>query len=179
MRKTGERPTFNVQRSKLYVGRRHFKMTFNAQHGEKFVPYLRKNLGRARAILGLHLCEVSIALVNDRKMSVLHEQFLGISGPTDVLTFPMELSEKGEAISGEVVICVPYARRAAKKYGVGVAQELLLYALHGMLHLAGFDDRTAAQYDRMHRAEDDILVRLGVGPVFDPIRSSGRRRGER
>ena len=82
-------------------------------------------------------------------------------------------------ISGEVVICVPQARRAAKVHRVRVENELLLYAIHGMLHLAGFDDRTAAQYKRMHHAEDDILARLGVGPVFDSSRRSGHRPGER
>ena len=161
------------------VGRSHFGLTFHAQIGAHFIPFLRRNLRKARAILRLPLSELSIALVNDRRMSALHEQFLEVAGPTDVLTFPLDLTAKGEAISGEVVICVPYARRAAKKHGVSVKNELLLYALHGMLHLGGLDDRTAAQYKRMHRIEDDILAQLGVGPVFDPSAGSRRVRGER
>jgi probable rRNA maturation factor len=159
------------------TGRSRFRITFQAQVGGRFVPYLRKHLTKARAILQPGLSEMSLALVNDKRMSDLHQQFMKIAGPTDVLTFPMELNEKGEAIAGEVAICVPHARRMAKKYGVGVEEELLLYALHGMLHLAGFDDRTAAQYKRMHRAEDDILARLGVGPVFDPSGHSAGRLG--
>ena len=56
---------------------------------------------------------------------------------------------------------------------------LLLYALHGMLHLCGFDDRTAAGFKRMHGTEDRILTRLGVGPVFAPAGKPARRRRRR
>jgi probable rRNA maturation factor len=170
---------FDVGRWTLDVGRLHFRLTFHAPLGAQFIPYLRKNLRKARAILGSPLSELSIALVNDKRMSALHERFLGLRGATDVLTFPMDLNVGGRAVSGEVVICVPHARRAAKKHGVSVRNELLLYALHGMLHLMGFDDRTAAQYKHMHCIEDEILAQLGVGPVFEPSAGSRRARGER
>ena len=100
-------------------------------------------------------------------MAALHEQFLGIPGPTDVLTFPLDEDGQGRVTAGEVVICVPEARRQAKRNGVGVERELLLYALHGMLHLCGYDDRTAAAFRTMHATEDRILTQLGVGPVFN------------
>jgi probable rRNA maturation factor len=109
---------------------------------------------------------MSIALVGDRKMSALHKQFLNIGGPTDVLTFPLELDGRNRAISGEIIICVPEARRQCRQNGVDLRQELLLYALHGMLHLCGFDDRTESDFRKMHRREDEILDQLGVGPVF-------------
>jgi probable rRNA maturation factor len=101
-------------------------------------------------------------------MALLHEQFLGIAGPTDVLTFPLEEDRRGRVTAGEVVVCVPEARRQAKRNGAGVERELLLYALHGMLHLCGYDDRTAAAFHTMHATEDRILTQLGVGPVFNP-----------
>jgi probable rRNA maturation factor len=103
-------------------------------------------------------------------MAELHEQFLHITGPTDVLTFPLETDSLGRVTAGEVVVCVPEARRRARVEGVPVERELLLYALHGMLHLAGFDDRTAPDFATMHRTEDDILTQLGVGPVFSAPR---------
>ena len=99
-------------------------------------------------------------------MSKLHERFMAISGPTDVLTFPLELDKKGLAISGEIVICVPEARRRAPEQGNSIPNELLLYAVHGLLHLCGHDDRTAREFEIMHRIEDDLLCKLGVGPVF-------------
>jgi probable rRNA maturation factor len=128
-------------------------------------------------------------------MAELHAQFMGIPSPTDVLTFPLDHDEKGSVIAGEVVVCVPEARRQAKARGVAVERELLLYALHGMLHLCGYDDRTDAAFRTMHRTEDRILTQLGVGPVFSaagdtggaappargasPGRASAKRRGRR
>jgi ssRNA-specific RNase YbeY (16S rRNA maturation enzyme) len=49
-----------------------------------------------------------------------------------------------------------------------LGRELLLYALHGMLHLCAFDDRTDREFQIMHEREDQILIRLGIGAVFDP-----------
>ena len=77
-------------------------------------------------------------------------------------------------LAGEVYVCVPEARRGSKEHGTRVADELLLYALHGMLHLCGFDDRTPAGFQRMHRTEDRILTRIGVGAVFEPHRHTRR-----
>ena len=114
------------------------------------------------------LAELSIALVGDATMARLHQQFMGIPGPTDVLTFPLDLDRRGRPISGEIVVCVPEARRRARGMQVELKQELLLYALHGLLHLNGFDDRNDREFRRMHRMEDTILARLGVGPVFEP-----------
>jgi rRNA maturation RNase YbeY len=96
----------------------------------------------------------------------LHEQFLGIGGPTDVLTFELDHDARGRVVAGEVVVCVPYAKLEARRRGVAVEKELLLYALHGMLHLCGFDDRTGRDFAIMHRREDEILKKLGVGTVF-------------
>ena len=101
-------------------------------------------------------------------MSELHWRFMRVRGPTDVLTFPLDHDPRGRVVSGEVVVCVSEARRRARAEGVAVERELLLYALHGLLHLCGYDDRTADAYRAMHHTEDQILTRLGVGPVFAP-----------
>lgn len=108
-------------------------------------------------------------------MSSLHQQFMKIDGPTDVLTFPLEFDSQGRETAGEVVICVPEAARQARGRGTRVECELLLYALHGLLHLSGFDDRTEAGFRQMHRKEDDILIRLGLGPVFGMAPSQAGR----
>jgi probable rRNA maturation factor len=130
------------------------------------MPYLRRYLPQARRLLKTPLMELSVALVGDRRMSELHEQFMGIAGPTDVLTFELEHDARGQVVAGEVVVCMPHAVRAARRSGMAVRKEVLLYALHGMLHLCGFDDRTDRDFVRMHQREDDILKRLGVGAVF-------------
>ena len=141
-----------------------------ARTGKAVIPFLRKQLLRAHADLVSRkktaLREFSLALVGDRVMSDLHARFMNIAGPTDVLTFPLEQDSRGRTTGGEVIICIPEARRQAKNRGVELRMEVLLYALHGMLHLSGFDDRTERDFRTMHRTEDAILQRLGFSPVF-------------
>ena len=143
-------------------------LQITAAAGSAHVPFVRRHLRAAHRILRPPLVDLSVALVGDAKMSSLHEHFMGIPGPTDVLTFPLDLDGRGRPVAGEVVVCVPEARRRAKEHGVALERELLLYALHGLLHLCGYDDRTDASFHAMHRTEDQILTRLGVGPVFAP-----------
>ena len=141
-----------------------------AATGREHVAYLRRHVRAAHALLAPPLAELSLALVGDKRMGDLHVQFMNLAGPTDVLTFPLDVDGRGRVTAGEVVVCVPEAKRRAKGHGVTVRQELLLYAVHGLLHLCGYDDRTDRDYRRMHKTEDDILARLGVGPVFDRTR---------
>jgi probable rRNA maturation factor len=100
-------------------------------------------------------------------MASLHKKFMGVAGPTDVLTFELERGARGAVTAGEVVVCVSYARREARRRGVELHHELLLYALHGILHLSGFDDRAPAGHRRIHEEEDRILRLIGIGPVFN------------
>ena len=145
------------------------RINIAAQCGASHSAFIKRQLKLAHRMLPSPLAELSIALVGDRRMSELHFRFMSIAGPTDVLTFPLEIDAKGNATSGEVVICVPQGRRRAREHGNSLANELLLYALHGMLHLSGYDDRTAREFTLMHRTEDDLLSRLGIGPVFGPL----------
>ena len=164
-------------------------MTITAETGRAFVPFLRKQLRAAHAVLQskakragrLPLREMSLALVNDARMSALHQSFMGIHGPTDVLTFPIDEDASGNVTSGEVIVCVPQARREAKRRRIEPRLELLLYAIHGMLHLLGYDDRTARDFHTMHAAEDDILTQLGFDAVFAAASTSKKttRRGAR
>lgn len=152
------------------------QLIVTAATARSHVPYLRRQLRGAHVLLGSPLRELSLALVGDTTMSALHERFMGIAGPTDVLTFPLECDRHGRMIGGEVVVCVPVARRRAGGAPAALRRELLLYALHGMLHLCGWDDRTDRDYLKMHRKEDDILTRLGVGSVFAAVSRRPQRR---
>jgi len=145
---------------------RPLRLTVTARVGPNLAPFLRRHLRSAHQLIRPPLIELSVALVGDAAMSRLHEQFMGIAGPTDVLTFPIDEDERGRIVSGEVVVCVPEARRRARLEGTELRQEVLLYALHGLLHLCGYDDQSPAEFARMHRAEDRILARIGVGAVF-------------
>lgn len=141
-------------------------LDITASTGKTLLPYLRKHLLAAHAVLKPSLRELSLALVGDARMSLLHAQFLGIPSPTDVLTFPLETDSRGRVTSGEIVVCVPEAARQAKLRQHPVRREVLLYAVHGLLHLCGYDDKTPREFREIHRAEDMILSKIGIGPVF-------------
>jgi probable rRNA maturation factor len=141
-------------------------LSISARTGKHHVPFLRRRLRAAHAILKPPLHDLSLALVGDKTMADLHLRFMNIPGPTDVLTFPLDVDERGRPTAGEVVVCVPEALRQSKHHDTPPRNELLLYALHGMLHLCGFDDRTDAGHRKMHRTEDQILTRLGIGATF-------------
>jgi probable rRNA maturation factor len=143
-----------------------FDVVIAAKIGAAHAAFLDTQLRRARGMVKSKLVELAVALVDHATMSRLHRQYMGILGPTDVLTFPLDHDSKGKVLSGEVVVCVTEAERAARRRKIPLQHELLLYALHGMLHLSGFDDKTQAGFAKMHRTEDSILKRLGVGPVF-------------
>jgi probable rRNA maturation factor len=106
-------------------------------------------------------------------MTALHRRFMQINAPTDVMTFELEHDRRGRPMGGEVIVCVSEARRIAGPSRRAIRRELLLYSLHGMLHLSGFDDRTDRDFQRMHRMEDKLLEQLGIGAVFDhsPMRA--------
>jgi probable rRNA maturation factor len=127
---------------------------------------LRRQMLRAHKILRSPLKEISLAIVPAKRMAALHKQFLGESGPTDVLTFELDHDRRGRPITGEIIVCSTVAKDRARRLGHPPAHELLLYAIHGLLHLSGFDDKTASAFATMHAKEDEILTRLGVGPVF-------------
>ena len=120
----------------------------------------------AHKILRPPLNDLSIAIVPAKKMAALHKTYLHESGPTDVLTFELDHDSRNRPTSGEIVICSAVARARAKELGHSAGHELLLYALHGLLHLSGFDDRTESAFAAMHAKEDEILTRLGIGPLF-------------
>ena len=93
------------------------------------------------------LSEVSVWLISDRRMALLHRRFLRQSGTTDVLTFQ----------HGEIFISVETARRHACTFGNSLLRALKLYIVHGLLHLHGFDDHTAGEADKMKAAQERIL----------------------
>jgi probable rRNA maturation factor len=97
--------------------------------------------------------EIDFVLVDRATICRVHEEFLGDPCETDVITFPDETR-------GEIVICPIVAREQAGNRRDEVEREVLLYALHGVLHLAGYDDTTPAAARTMERAQRRLLVRV-------------------
>ena len=132
----------------------------------RFASYLERWLPKAVKLVRKAPPKVSIALVGETKMAALHKKFMNKPESTDVLTFELEHDARGRVTAGEVVVCVSYAQKEAKRRGIKVENELLLYALHGVLHLSGYDDSPSVEHARMHKEEDRILKRIGIGAVF-------------
>lgn len=106
---------------------------------------------------------VSLVCAGARRMAALNRRHLGRRGATDVLAFPLEDADpqSGRLLLGEVVVCPEVAARQARLRGLSFRGELLLYVVHGCLHLAGWDDDTAPRRRRMAEAERRVLARLG------------------
>ena len=104
---------------------------------------------------------MAVRLVDDAQMSVLHDRHMQDPSTTDVLTFV-------DGDEADVALCVDEARRRSEELGHELRRELLLYALHGMLHAAGMDDRTPEDFARMHAEEDRLLTAVGLQPTFEP-----------
>lgn len=109
--------------------------------------------------------ELSLAFVDDAAIAAVHAEFFDDPDPTDVITFNLSESDD-ERISGEIVVSAEHAAAEARRRGHDPQRELLLYVVHGLLHLCGWDDLRPADHRRMHRREDEILTGLGIGPVY-------------
>jgi len=103
---------------------------------------------------------LSLAIVDSEEITELNRRFLGREEPTDVLSFPM--LDDNLDLFGEVVVCADVAAQEAAKREISFDSELALYAVHGFLHLVGFDDQTPAQRARMRKREREILEHFGL-----------------
>lgn len=128
------------------------------------LPWLEARLLEAIAQISRPVGRVGVCLADDAMMRRQHRKFSGRERTTDVLAF--EASASGDPIEVDIIVSVDEATRAAARLGHPVERELLLYCLHGVLHCAGFNDKTAPEYKAMHAEEDRILSAIGVGPTF-------------
>ncbi len=133
---------------------------------------LRRAIERTLSRHGCASASLSVALVDDARIAVVNDQYLGHQGPTDVISFDLSDDERpDDRVDGELVISIETAWRESESRPHGPAAELALYAVHGTLHLLGFDDQTEAAAGTMHAEEDRILDDLGYGRVYQ---SGGR-----
>ena len=92
--------------------------------------------------------EVNVIFVSDARIAAIHRKYMSVDAPTDVITFG----------HGEIVISVETAERQAKTFDSSFEHELRLYCVHGLLHLAGFDDLTDAGFKRMAKLQERIVA---------------------
>jgi probable rRNA maturation factor len=128
--------------------------------------------GRVRQIVrtvlegeGISQAEISLAFVDHATSQRLNKRYLDHDEPTDILTFP--LGEAGGKLAGELVVGAEVAQAQAQKRGHDVQAELALYVIHGLLHLCGFNDKSADQVGEMRRRERHYLAILGLPDISE------------
>lgn len=109
--------------------------------------------------------QISVAIVDDPTIHTLNRQFLQHDEPTDVLSFVLEQSDG--SLEGEVIVSADTAQTTAPQYGWEPASELLLYVIHGTLHLVGGLDATPEERAEMRARERTYLARFGLEPRYD------------
>lgn len=114
--------------------------------------------------------EVDITLVDDTAIHELNRTYRGIDRPTDVLSFALDEGEEEpevdddeiEHLLGDVIISAPTAVRQGEEYGHGLEREMTYLAVHGMLHLLGYDHMEEKDKLIMRKREEEVLRRLDL-----------------
>ncbi len=131
-------------------------------------------LARHGAELGAAV-EVVVVITGDNAVQALNREYRGVDAPTDVLSFaaqdaaaaepdlalPPELAAEIDRHLGDVIIAYPYAARQAQHFGNSVPAELRLLAIHGTLHLLGYDHAVPDEEEAMWAEQEAILAPLG------------------
>lgn len=128
--------------------------------------YLHRLEAAAQACLeAIHQqdAELSILLADDETIQRFNREYLGLDAPTDVLSFPAgEMDpESGAQYLGDIIISLPHAQAQAAAAGHSPLDELQLLAVHGVLHLAGYDHADAQDKAAMWALQAQVLADLG------------------
>jgi|SRR5690625_1062706 len=131
------------------------------------------NLGK-HLYSNLHIgpdAELAIVFVDNDAMSDLHEEWMGLAGPTDVMSFPMDElrpgtpQEPADGLLGDIVISPEVASEQAASGGHNVADEIALLVTHGLLHLLGYDHHDDEEKHAMFTLQTELLQQfLGYEP---------------
>jgi len=125
------------------------------------LAWLERIVRGAIAVIRAEAAEIIVLVVNDRRIAKLHAEWMQISEPTDVLTFDLG-SDPPRRLAGDIVVSGETARRVARELGWQPRQELAYYVVHGLLHLAGYDDLTPGERRRMRKRERMVMVAVGL-----------------
>jgi len=127
---------------------------------QRAVRVPRKKLSELVAFVarreGLRVAEVDLAIVASREMAGLNRRYLARAGATDVLSFDLSEAPRG-GLSAQVVVCGDVAAAQAAARGLAVQRELMLYVVHGLLHLMGYEDASIRGAAKMHAREEELL----------------------
>lgn len=106
--------------------------------------------------------EISIAIVDDPTIRQLNKQYLEHDYETDVISFVLDRDEEIGLLNGQLIVSTDTAARLAQEVGGTSQDELLLYVVHGTLHLVGYDDKTESDALAMRAEEKKYLEGMGI-----------------
>jgi probable rRNA maturation factor len=148
----------------------HVEVT-NRQRHAKVNRRLLRRLAQSAAADEWGDCALSVVVVGEDEIARLNRRFLGEDGATDVLAFPLsDADASSRPLVGEVVVSGERASVEGPARGLSAEEEMALYVVHGVLHLAGWDDHDPAGRQAMRRRERRVLAGFG-------LRRSSLRRG--
>jgi len=140
---------------------------------EPLATMLNKAINEAvRLSDGSEEAEVSLLLVDNQRIHALNLEYRGVDRPTDVLSFALqeemeeepEIEEEDEML-GDIVISVERARDQAQEYGHSFEREIVYLAVHGTLHLLGFDHEEENDKQEMRSKEEEVMSKLKLERV--------------
>ena len=125
---------------------------------------VREAISAAASTLSTEAGEVSIVLSDDSEIAKLNRNWRGIDKPTNVLSFPASGQRAGNnlLLFGDIIIAYETLKRECDDENRIFLHHLAHLAVHGFLHLIGYDHQTDAQADEMEGLESKIMARLNI-----------------
>lgn len=120
---------------------------------------LKKKIKKILDYTGLSKKEISFVFCDNKLIKKINKDYLRKEYPTDVITFPLEDIYFKDSL-GEIIISVEEAAKNAEIYKKDFGVELLLYVIHGILHLTGYNDTTKKEREKMREKEEGLLNRI-------------------
>ena len=135
------------------------------------LDFVQQILEHAAKEEGLSDSEVSVTFVTNEMIRDINREYRGKDQPTDVISFAMEELGEGEMaiigsteprMLGDIIISLDRTKEQAADYGHSFERELGFLAVHGFLHLLGYDHMTEKDEKKMFSRQEEILVSLGI-----------------
>jgi len=139
-------------------------------------PLIRRAVEAAASELSTSAAELAILLTDDSAIRVLNRKWRGIDAPTNVLSFPAEIPAGAPPLLGDIVLAYETVAREARRDGKPFAHHVAHLAVHGFLHLCGYDHERDSDAETMEQLERTILRRLDIA---DPYCAKRKRASSR
>ena len=160
-------------RGAVYIERTAVNSPANIRKTKKAIrKALQSQIGQVLEKLGETQCELSLLLTDDAEIRQLNKTYRDLDHATDVLSFPQDedvVNESGDTLLGDVVISVETAARQAEEHHLSFNEELILLAIHGILHLLGYDHERSPQDARIMKDKTQVIFET----LFPGRRPSG------